>query len=365
MKILFIGNARNYLLIELAKKLQVIDGSIQIDILTDQSAFEEHPFHEVFRVEQGKGIWSRNYFKSLHLFFTLRRALGKVPSHYDFLHIFLVVPTYRLLWGRICSLANKRILTFFGSEYYRSNFLYRILTQGMIKRATWVTASNQQTLDDVCNYYGVGSGKRKLCRFGLSVLDEIDRIEFEDVWKPSVAFGIPEDAIAISVGYNAATIQNHVQILDELSVCREQLPKFIICFQFHGQRTTYVAEIISETERYGLPYTIIDSLDDRSLAIYRKRIDICIQLQKTDQFSGAMQEHLYAGSRVITGTWLPYKVLDDAGADYCRLHAISELHKVLPEIVDWQPDMRNKEIIKSISSWEKTVRSWHDLYRSA
>ena len=362
MRILFIGNARNYLLIELAKQLEQLDSALEIDILSDQPPFETHPFKRVYRVDSGKGIWAQNYFKSLYLFFALRKALKEIPSGYDYLHVFLVVPTYRLVWNSLSSKAKKSILTFFGSEYYRSNFLYRIFTKGMAKRATWVTASNAQTLTDVCDYYSVQSDKRKFCRFGLSILEAIEQLTPEDFSRCCAELGIPESETCISVGYNAAPIQNHIQILHEIKKCETDLPEFIICFQFHGHRNAYVQEIISETEKLELQYIIIDQLDDLHLAAYRKRIDVCLQLQKTDQFSGAMQEHLYAGSRVITGAWLPYKVLDDSGTDYCRIQKIEDLHLELPKMISHIPSKRNKEIIRSVSSWEITVKSWYDLY---
>lgn len=362
MRILFLGNARNYLLIELAKQLQQIDSTLQIDILSDQPTFEVHPFKRVYFVEPGKGIWAKNYFKSLYLFFALRKALKSIPSGYDCLHVFLVVPTYRLLWKVLSSKARKNILTFFGSEYYRSNFLYRIFTKGMAKRASWVTASNAQTLIDVCDYYSVQPEKRRLCRFGLSILEAIEQLTPEVFTACCAELGIPENRICISVGYNAAPIQNHILILNEIKKCEKELPEFMLCFQFHGHRTSYVKEVLAETERLELPYMIIDQLDEIHLAAYRKRIDVCIQLQKTDQFSGAMQEHLFAGSRVITGAWLPYKVLDDSKTDYSRIHKIEELHSVLPTILSRIPDPGNKEIIRAVSSWEVTVRSWYDLY---
>jgi hypothetical protein len=363
MKVLFVGNAQGFLTIQLAKKLQLTYPELTIDILTDLSPENRHPYREVYTYRTGKGIWKRNYFKSLYQFFAMRKALTDIPEGYDAVHILLVVPTYRLFWKQLSSKGEKSILTFFGSEYYRSNFLYRIFTKGMARTAQWVTASNVQTLKDVCDHYEVAASKRRLCRFGLSILEEIDLVTVQDLASFNSQFGISEATRCISVGYNAAPIQNHPLIIEQIAACKNVLPSFVLFFQFHGHRNAYLQQLIDACESNELPYRIVDQLNDHELAVYRKRIDVCIQLQKTDQFSGAMQEHLYSGSRVITGSWLPYQVLDEKDTDYCKISSIDDLQRVLPQQIEMNSDkMKNSEIIRSLSSWEINIGSWFSLY---
>lgn len=362
MKLLFVGNARGFLTIQLAKKLQEYYPQVQIDIFTDQMPDQGHPYGRVYQYKTGNGIWKLNYFKSLYQFFAMRKVLRAIPSDYHSVHVLLVVPTYRLFWRQLSSKGANSILTFFGSEYYRSNFLYRIFTKGMARTAKWVTASNVQTLKDVCDHYQVDDSKRRLCRFGLSILDEIDTVTDDELRGFNEQYDINGETICISVGYNAAPIQNHALILDELIKCKESISSAVLFFQLHGNRNAYVQELLDTCDSNGLNYRIIDQLSDRELAVYRKRINVCIQLQKTDQFSGAMQEHLYAGSRVITGKWLPYQVLDDAGTDYCRIESIPQLKEVLPKEIYKNSNARNTEIIRSLSSWKNTVEMWFSLY---
>jgi hypothetical protein len=362
MKLLFVGNARGFLTIQLAKRLQEAYPQLQIDILTDQLPDVGHPYHGVYTYKSGKGIWKLNYFKSLYQFFAMRQALKEIPATYYAVHVLLVVPTYRLFWKELSSKGKLSILTFFGSEYYRSNFLYRVFTREMARTAKWVTASNVQTLKDVCDHYGVPESKRRLCRFGLSILDDIDRVTSEDLSMFDQKYEIDDKTACISVGYNAAPIQNHPLILEQLIACKSHLANSVLFFQLHGNRNAYVQQLLDACTKNGLTYRIVDQLTNHELAVYRKRINVCIQLQKTDQFSGAMQEHLYAGSRVITGKWLPYQILDDYGMDYCRIESIDDLHKVLLQEMNKKSDPKNAEIIRTLSSWDKTTEMWFSLY---
>jgi len=362
MKILFVGNACGFLTIQLARKLQEAYPALEVDVFTDQVPVAPHPYGKVYAYKSGKGLWSLNYLKSIYQYLQMRKVLRQIPSEYDAIHVLLVVPTYRLFWRSLSAKGKVSVLTFFGSEYYRSNVLYRIFTKGMARTANRVTASNVQTLSDVCDHYDVPVSKRRLCRFGLTILEEIDQVTAAEITEFDRKHEIDSSTKCISVGYNAATIQNHELILDQIHVCQDELPPFVLFFQFHGHRHAYVQQVIEKANRLGLPFRIIDGLSDRELAVYRKRIDVCIQLQKTDQFSGAMQEHLYAGSRVITGNWLPYQVLDEKGTDYCKIQSIEELHKVLPHQIGMTSNSINKEIIASLSSWQLTISGWYELY---
>jgi len=94
-----------------------------------------------------------------------------------------------------------------------------------------------------------------------------------------------------------------------------------------------------------------------------------IQLQKSDQLSGTMQESLFAGSIVITGSWLPYQVLQDEGVYFKSISEFSELPGKLFEIIqnlnkENQKCSRNRSIIHRFSSWEYTINDWLLAYQS-
>jgi hypothetical protein len=112
---------------------------------------------------------------------------------------------------------------------------------------------------------------------------------------------------------------------------------------------------------------ITDLMSDMDLARLRCATDIMVQVQPTDQLSGAMQEHLHAGSVVITGAWLPYGVLSDAGVRFWTINDRAGLAKELEACISELSDREaacvgNDAPIRALSSWSQTAPQWSALY---
>ena len=108
-------------------------------------------------------------------------------------------------------------------------------------------------------------------------------------------------------------------------------------------------------------------MSDEDLARLRCATDIMVQVQPTDQLAGAMQEHLFAGSVVITGDWLPYGVLRDAGVRFWtvpdRAALTGSLRECLEELSVRQAQcVGNAVPIRGLSSWSHTAPQWSALY---
>jgi hypothetical protein len=81
-----------------------------------------------------------------------------------------------------------------------------------------------------------------------------------------------------------------------------------------------------------------------------------------------MQEHLFAGNVVITGSWLPYKVLDDSGIIYWKTESAERLALTLMDVLTQYSEYSNlisgnSSIIGKLSSWPETIKNWSVLYR--
>ena len=74
--------------------------------------------------------------------------------------------------------------------------------------------------------------------------------------------------------------------------------------------------------------------------------DIYLHLRDTDAFSNALKEHVYAGSKVVSGRWLTYIELDEMNAPVRYISDFNELKDVLCEIIN------NYEIPQSIELFE-------------
>ena len=138
----------------------------------------------------------------------------------------------------------------------------------------------------------------------------------------------------------------------------------------YGGTPKYKNQLLEKLKQLPFEYIFYDTfLTDEKVAQIRKASDIMIQLQLTDQFSGSMQEHLYSRNVVITGSWLPYETMKENGAWFIEIDKLEELYKVIPEIIkDFEKyelkTKNNPQVISELSSWDKNIYSWIDLYNS-
>jgi len=364
-KILFIGNVNSFLISNLAKELKKNNPKLHIDILSEAKNIEPNSiFDNVYFVDE-TNYWARKKFiKVLYYAWKYKQILHSIPVKYDYIHLLYISTIFRLIWKKLQSKGDKIVLTVFGSDFYKAGKTMRKMLRKMTDEADLISGTNPVTLADFSNYYSVPTEKRLLCRFGLTILDEIDAVSEEEVKIFRASNNVNDTTKIIACGYNTSTNQNIEKIIEQLVSVKEQLSDVVLFFQFPIHDNDYTLKLEEQIQQSNFKHVIFKKrFTDKELAIYRKAVDICIQVQNTDQFSGAMQEHLYAGSIVITGKWLPYKVLDEKNTDYIRIETLDELGASVIQNMNKTVDTeQNKQVIASFSKWEKTILDWNAIY---
>ncbi len=364
-RILFVGNANSFLIYQLAKQIKKVHPNWVIDILSEHLfELDDSPFDTIFAINHHDPKASRKYVKSFFLSNEMRKLIKRMNKDYDWLHILYLSSAYRFIWNDLKSLAPKRVITVFGGDFYKSNFIMKWLMKKMVKDSNIVSATNSDTLAEFSSQFKVSESKQQVVRFGLSILDEIDTLSQNEIteWKRNQS--ISKDKLLIACGYNKSSNQNLPELVRSIINEKDLVPQLILCFQFPGDETTYTRFVINLLNQHKIDYRIFNKrFSDRELAIYRSSINMMVQVQNSDSFSGAMQEHLYSGSLVITGKWLPYGILDNQGVDYIRVNTIEEVGKAVAENVSRFPNESiNKAIIEKLSKWSITINSWINLY---
>lgn len=365
-KILLIGNVNSFLISNLAIALKKHNSSLQIDILSEAKNIEPNTvFNTIYYVDETHFLAKKKGIKVLYYAWEYKKILAKIPEKYDYIHMLYISSIFRLIWKNLQKKGNKIVLTVFGSDFYKAGKTMRRMIDKMAQEADLISGTNPATLSDFCNFYSIPDEKRLVCRFGLSILDEIDSVTENDILDFRKTHQIKQTTKIIACGYNASLNQNLEQIIDQLTAVKNNLKDVILFFQFPVSDSTYTLHIEEKIKSTQIPYKIFRKrFTDVELAIYRKAVDICIQVQTTDQFSGAMQEHLYAGSIVITGKWLPYKVLDEKSTDYIRIESLDQLGKSVIQHLNKTTDVeKNRKIIASFSKWENTILDWANIYK--
>jgi len=264
------------------------------------------------------------------------------------------------------------IVTVFGSDLVKISGTRKRLLRGFLRNIKLITFANPELRDEICTFYGIDPGLSRICRFGLSPLDLIKTLRPQGQEALRTDIGLPEDKIIICVGNNFNSNQQHLAILSALAGNQTlQIFSDKLHFVFpltYGNEIKY-KEVIMETLRhFPFSHTIYSEyLDERANACLRLSCDIMIQLQKKDQLSGAMQEHLFAGNIVITGGWLPYKVFRDRGIYFREIRGVTEIGDDLVFCLnnltsEKQKCSENSDQIYAMSGWGNTISDWIELY---
>lgn len=304
--------------------------------------------------------------------------------HYNSIHIhdfnryyFPLLPIFRLF-------ATKIILTIYGADiYYREAPVSTRIdvhkadyyAEKIFNTANVITFVSQEVLDIFDDYYNSRyHGKLKVVRFGLTPLLFIRKlIEQKNKNDIKKYFNIPLNSIVVVCGAYAAKTQQHQYIIETIS----RLPDDIVekCFFMfpltYGKNAKEVIDLIHEIlGARKCNYKILrEWLTSDNHAKLRIISDILIHIPTGDTFSGAMMETLYAGNMVITGAWLPYKMLEELGIKLYKIKLLSDLPDLLCYVIRNYNDAalnkyreNNRDLIWQLCSWEQNMKLWLDLY---
>jgi len=306
----------------------------------------------------------------LHMFFRIffiRQILKQ--HHFDCINIhysrwiyLLLLPTLR----RMCY-----IITFYGSDFYRSTpFIKRVQTP-LYQSAKALTFTNPLTKKAFIDHYHDFDTKSHVCRFGLKTLDYIDKNRSRNKIEIKKHLGYATDKMTVTCGYNATPGQQHFKMIAALeALASETLEQIQFIFPLTYGSISHKERVKQRLQKSGLNYLLLEEFlytDDN--AAIKLASDIMINVLETDSFSGSMQEFLYADNLVITGSWLPYELFDKEGISYLKIDQIDDLAKTLTEALQqYNTKSRqlhtNREIIYRLSSWKNNITSWINTYEN-
>jgi glycosyltransferase involved in cell wall biosynthesis len=301
--------------------------------------------------------------------FQIIKQIGKV----DILHIHYVSNALGLSLLFFLSRFHKIILTYWGSDLYRTGLFYKIQTLPLLISASNITL----VTEDMKEYY------KKLpypfCKISLKsiVLDygdmlyyTIDKYRQDSIKLLRKEFGFNPNKIVVTIGYNGRKQMQQKEVVHALlnlpNVIRDKI-QLIFPILFICQEDKI--ELKTQLDNLDIEYYLIESfLDENRISKFRLLTDIFIHSQTTDALSNTMLEALYAGSIVINGNWLEYSALNKNNVYYFSFSNFSELEALLANVVndiDHQKLLckNNKSIIESISSWSSLRNKWIDLYK--
>lgn len=311
------------------------------------------------------------------IYFLVIKDLINNLDNYDVIHIHYFNPIYTFFAKDIRRKSKILCVSYWGSDFYRVSNKERDKQRKILDLADVITFTNDRMEKDFLNYHNdVYKDKIEICRFGLKSLEYINifenNIEFmekeEAFYKK---YNIEKDCIYITCGYNSIPAQQHEDIIKQISTLNKEYKRNII-FLFpmtYGdmEYKNKIKQMLSSTD---FKYVVFeDYMGHDEIAVLKKISDIMIHVQATDQFSGSMQEELYAGNIVVNGNWLRYDILKQMGGFFLEINNMNEINDKLIYSIEHLEELKkkcrvNKKIIWELSSWDSNIEKWWSIYNN-
>ncbi len=202
---------------------------------------------------------------------------------------------------------KKIILIYAGSDFYRATKCELRNNKLLLNACSKIVFTNEGMANDLTRYYNDYFSKFTINHFGLNIIDCLiansHKIQLTD-----------KDSIKITIGYNGASGQQHIKIIELINFVIQKADtkiKLIIPLTYAGEKK-YVEEIKKVVSNLNIDAVFYErKLSEFEIAEIRKNSDIVINMQVSDQASGSLIEYLATGSIMIVADWLPYSFWDD------------------------------------------------------
>jgi hypothetical protein len=313
----------------------------------------------------------------IQIYIALFRNIRAMDNDYDSVIIHFVAFTIGPHIYRLKRKGQTLVAVVWGSDFYRVSSKIKIFFQDLIYASVdrIVFTSNETKVKFEHDKKNISCIKTTVASFGLPVLDEIDKLKASLAFSEwCLKFNVPTDKIKVMVGYNANLAHQQLLIIDKIAELDESvISRIHLIFPLGYGSKGSGALIESKLHESGLEnYTILENFYNfHDIARLRKITDILINIQPSDQFSGSMQETLYAGGRVIAGSWLPYRDIVAIGAQIHLIEDPNEIAQKLEALIA-NPEINEdpkldvvRSYIHNSSSWMMNLKIWDSILFSA
>lgn len=205
-------------------------------------------------------------------------------------------------------LRKEYTVSLWGSDYYKSYGLRKLVIKFLLLNASNVSIGSMPSKLFLLDNYG--NVDVTVLPFLLPQLEEISKYKNQT---------FSSEKKTILCGTNGSHNQQFDIIIKALMASEYKLVENykIIFHVSYGLEPDVEKLICNFVETTCLECEVIYSFySGNDLVKFRNRVDILLQIQKSDQLSAAMIEHLVQNKLVITGSWLPYGELSNSGVKF-------------------------------------------------
>jgi hypothetical protein len=300
----------------------------------------------------------------------LKRRLAAFPGGYDGVNIHFAAPIYRRLARPLKARGKRLVTSIWGSDFLRASPQSLEDLSYIFTASDVVTTNNPEIRRRLLLRFPEIDNKIRVLSFGMRSLDVIRELKKTETQEDSRRrLGLPSDKLIVTVGYNGMPQQQHGMIIDGLDAlsAEAKVRLFVLVPMTYPDNPGYQAEVEARMQAAGVDFAMLrDKLDIKDICRIRIVSDYAINMQTTDSLSASIQEHIFAGSTVIVGRWLPYDIFEEMGVPLRKVddaRGIAAALETPGRDRNWPPPPAYAEKIYERSSWSSSIGKWMDLYR--
>lgn len=292
--------------------------------------------------------------------------LGRI----DVCHIHYVNCASLLLYKLFRFSINCLILSYWGDDILIPSEQEIKMQRECLKYANAITVTVKKSLEVFVNHFGHQYDNiLSVVHFPTGVLPLMQKIaktrsrqECRKTW------GIPENKVCIVCGYTSDCDQRQDECLYQIAKLSNELKKIIhvvVPMQYGTNIPQYIEKVYKEAKAMECSYQILRDYAsfDRCAELYFAT-DIYIHVRKSDAFSNALKEQVYSGSKIIQGSWLIYRELDDMKLDTIKIKNLDELPNVLGKAISEVVDLDKINLfepIRAMYSVDNVRNEWDEV----
>jgi hypothetical protein len=300
----------------------------------------------------------------------LKRKLARFPVDFDAVNIHFAEPIYRDLARALKRHSKTLVTTIWGSDFLRAEPSALRALGDTLDSSDIVTSNNPEVLQKLVAHYPSISGRARIVRWGLRSLDVIaalQKSEGQDETRNKL--GVPLGKVIVTCGYNGSKAQRHATMIDALAALPAAVKSrlFALFPMTYPDDPVYRNEVRKALESARVEYRIVDAkMSMEDICRVRVASDFAVNIQITDSLSASIQEHMFAGSSMIVGKWLPYGVFEKIGVPLQKVATAEEISAALEKAAEESISARFRppyaDRIYDYSSWSSNIGKWLELY---
>lgn len=262
---------------------------------------------------------------------------------------------------------DAKIVIFpWGSDVLRASKALQKHIQECFSNADYIRGDNEDFIKHILEIYpNINPQKFVNITYAspaITYIEQLRNCKKEELFE---RLPLPTDRYYIVCGYSANKGQQHKKIIEQIASIKNELPKnYLLVFPISYGKEYGISkqEIVGWCDSYGLSCFCIDGyISDSQMACLHLLTDILIHVQVTDLANSFIDEAVFAGTKIINGSWLHYPNLEKYGYPYRLCDSIEDLSDVLLSEIDSNKErIINTKLYNSLSkmSWPCVAKDW-------